>query len=119
MYFAEGQGKILARGVEMLARSGADSVLPPAEELLNFAAFERHIGRAAMVALAAIGGGFHLTQQRIHFLKRQAAAGAHTAMASHRAAPCQWSEQHRSNNPNQERWQMTNEHTLPPINTLS
>ena len=39
-----------------------------------------------MVALAGMGRGFHLAQQRVHFFGAQAAAGADAAVAGERAA---------------------------------
>ena len=42
--------------------------LPPPEQLLDILELQFDIGRAAVIALAGVGGGFHLAQQSVHFL---------------------------------------------------
>ena len=43
-----------------IAESVRNGRLAPAEEALDVGEVERHIGRAAVIALAAVGGGLHL-----------------------------------------------------------
>src|SRR5215469_14588756 len=47
---------------------------------------ERDVGRATVIALAAVRSGFHLTQQCVHFGGREMSSSAHAGMASERAA---------------------------------
>src|SRR6266478_8359767 len=68
------------------AESVRNGRLAPAEEALDVGEVECHIGRAAVIALAAVGGGLHLAQQRVHLGGREAPPGAHAGVAGERAA---------------------------------
>src|SRR5215208_1334070 len=57
---------------------------PSAEQALDISELERDVSRAAVVALAGIGYGFHLAQQRIHLFWLEPTSRAHRAMAGHR-----------------------------------
>src|ERR1700730_17836484 len=59
--------------------------LAPAEEALDVGEVECPIGRAALVGLAACGGGLHLTEEGIHLGRRQPPSGAHAGVAGERA----------------------------------
>src|SRR4051794_27157907 len=59
----------------------AHTCLPPAEQALDIAEGEFDVGRAAVVALAAVRRRLHLAQERVHLVARQAVAGAHARMA--------------------------------------
>ena len=58
--------------------------LAPAEQSLDVAELQFHIGRAAVIALAGIGCPLHLAQQRIHLGRLEPAPGAHRAVTGHR-----------------------------------
>src|SRR5204862_1846925 len=57
-----------------------------AEQPFDVAERERHIGRAAVVALPAVGGRLHLAQEGVHLGRVEAAPGADAGMAGERAA---------------------------------
>ena len=57
--------------------------LLPAEQPLDVGKLELDVGGAAVVAGTGTGRGFHLSQQRVHFVREQPAARAHRPMASH------------------------------------
>ena len=56
---------------------------PSPEQLLDIAELQFDEGWAAVVALAGVGSGFHLTQQGVHFFGTQFAAGADGVVAGH------------------------------------
>src|SRR5712671_4041683 len=60
--------------------------LSPPEQPLDVGEVERDVGRAAVIALAAVGGRLHLAQQRVHLGRREVAPGAHAGMAGEGAA---------------------------------
>src|SRR5262249_53738624 len=66
-----------------VASSAMKSASSPAEQPLDIAELELHVGRPAVIALAGIGGRLHLTQECIHLFWLQAAARAHRAVAGH------------------------------------
>ena len=55
-------------GLQKRSTAGAPrrASLPP-EQLFYVAVLELHPGRAAVIALAAMGGDFHLAKQGVHF----------------------------------------------------
>ena len=56
---------------------------PPSEQSFDVGELQFDVGRAAVVALAAVGRCFHLAQQGVHFVLVQAAAGADGAVTGH------------------------------------
>src|SRR3546814_7857320 len=67
-------------------RGSGDAASAPAEQLFDVCELQLDVGRAAVVALAAVRRCLHLTQQRVHLLRVEDAAGAHRAMAGQGAA---------------------------------
>src|SRR5574337_1614672 len=63
-------------------RCGASA--PAQEQRVELAQRDLAPGRAAVVALVGAIGRFHLAQQRVHFIERQAPVRAHRAVAGHR-----------------------------------
>src|SRR5690606_39886107 len=57
-----------------------------AEEPLDVAELQLHICRAAVVALTGERRRLHLSQERVHLVRRQAPPRADAAMAGHRRA---------------------------------
>jgi hypothetical protein len=55
----------------------------PLEQFVQLIEADLHPGRAAMVALPAAFGDFHLAQQGIHFVNRETAIGAYRAVTGH------------------------------------
>src|SRR5262249_60028319 len=53
----------------------------PAEQPLDIAELEFHVGRPAVIALAGIGRRLHLTQECIHLLALEAAPRGQPALA--------------------------------------
>src|ERR671919_289455 len=53
----------------------------PLEQALDVGARQRHVGRPAVVALAAVRGRLHRPQQGVHLGEAEAAAGPHAAVA--------------------------------------
>ena len=60
--------------------------LSAAEQPLDVGQLQLHIGGAAVVALAGMGRGFHLAQERVHLGGVERAPRAHAGMAGERAA---------------------------------
>ncbi len=52
----------------------SESALAPSEQFLDILELQLDIGRAAMVALAGMGGGLHLAQQSVHLIGGKATA---------------------------------------------
>src|SRR5262245_7501502 len=63
---------------------GCRSAAP--EQAFDIGEVERHIGRAPVITLAAVWRRFHLTQQRVHLGRREAAPSTHAGVAGKRAA---------------------------------
>ncbi len=70
----------------MVNRGIPDRLSAPAEQALDIGKVERHIGRAPVIALAAVRRRLHLAQQRIHLGRRKPPPGAHAGVAGERAA---------------------------------
>jgi len=64
--------------------SSSPKVLSSPEQLFDIRQFQFDIGRAAVVALAAVGRALHFAQERIHFVGIETAAGADAGMAGER-----------------------------------
>jgi len=58
----------------MLVCSRCEVTSPSPEQLLQVVQLQLHIGRTAVVALAGVGGGFHLAEKGVHLRRREDAA---------------------------------------------
>lgn len=65
---------MLAASYTWLVSSHREAPSPPPEQLLQIVQLQLHIGRSAVVALAGVGGGFHLAEEGVHFGGREDAA---------------------------------------------
>src|SRR6185437_4447530 len=79
-------GPLPCQSAGSISRLASPLGLAAAEQPLDVAERERHIGRAAVIALATIGGGLHLAQQGVHLGGVQAIPGADARMAGQGAA---------------------------------
>ncbi len=67
------------------ARDRSRASLPAHEQPIEIAERQLIPRRTAVIALVGALGGFHLAQQRVHFVERQAPVRAHRVMAGERA----------------------------------
>src|SRR5215469_6959152 len=63
--------------------TGMPGGLLAAEQALDVGELELDVGRPAMIALAGIGCRLHLAQERVHFLRSEAAPRPHRPVARH------------------------------------
>ena len=71
---------VFRKGIHGETRTDVESYRRP-NSLLDIRQLELDIGRAAVIALAGMGRGFHLAQQGVHLLGIQPPSGAHAHVA--------------------------------------